>query len=172
VVLESSTQAEQLVIGTWSVCVGEPFGAGVVGAEFASDGTFRAFVRAADGRVVDDERSVGATWKIWPFDEPFDIHNAMQLDVVYLDGSTRIFLPELLSSPPFMAITFDAGLVPGRPLDLPTPSTTVAPPPSGTIPETGAGDGATLAIGVGFVLAGAMLVVAARRRDDDGELRR
>lgn len=147
--LSSSDQLEHLLIGTWTVCDGEPFGAGVVGAEFAADGSFRALVRAADGTVVVDEGSVGATWTLWPFDEPFDAHNGPQIDVTYADGGTRTLQPDVFASPLFMSLWPDWGVLAGAPPDL---------------PRTGrAAPWNVLVVGGVLVAAGSLLVGSARR---------
>lgn len=126
----SSDELAELLVGSWTVCAGEPFGPGVIGVEFVADGSFRAQVRSADGRVVLHEDSTGATWRLVPFAEPFDVHNGPQIDVVYPDGSTLILQPELFSSPLFMTLWPDSGLLAGAPQPLPGP---VEPlPPTGT----------------------------------------
>jgi hypothetical protein len=162
VVLESSDQAEQLLTGTWTVCAGDPFGPGVIGAEFAADGSFRELVYAADGQVVRTPQSVGATWSIEPFDEPFDMHNEPQV-VVHLpdDGGTRGFSPSFFTSPPFIAfmgVDGSAGLIAGAPTPLPqAPS---------AIPMTGADRSLDLAIVAGalMLIGSASLCVARRAR--------
>ena len=162
VALESSTQAEQLLTGTWTVCAGEPFGPGVIGAEFTAEGNFRAFVHAADGRVTPDAESVGATWLLYPFDEPFDIHNAPQVDIRYADGRMRTFSPEFLEDPPFIAAYGGVGLLAGTP--APLPPTTVPEPPS-TIPATGVGTvGGIAVLAASLLLLGSAAVWMAVRR--------
>lgn len=171
VVLESSTQAKQLLTGTWTLCAGEPFGPGVIGAEFAADGSFRAFVHAADGQVTPDAESVGATWLLYPFDEPFDIHNGPQVDIQYADGRTRIFSPEFLEDPPFIAAYGGVGMVAGTPAPLPPttvpvpPTTVPAPELPSTGPATGAGTVGGLAVfAASLVLIGSAAVWVAVRR--------
>ena len=147
IVLESSAQTEDLLTGTWTVCGGEPFGPAVIGVEFAADGDFRALVHAADGQVVPDAMSVGATWLVHRFDEPFDIHNGPQLDIRYADGSTRIASPRFFATPPFVAFGVGAGLVEGTPAAL-----SLSPPDA--LPPTGRDASWELAL-----LAGALVVV-------------
>jgi hypothetical protein len=168
IVVESSAQLEELLIGRWTLCQDEdavlgadPFGPGVVGVEFAGDGTFFQLVHAADGSVVPDAPSAGATWLVYPFDEPFDIHNAPQVDIAMPGGGTRIMSPQFLSSPLFIVLGPGVGLVAGDPAPIPVPPA--------DMPATGAAvPWAVVLIAAAGLVAGSLAALAARVTRPDG----